>query len=303
MSVSEAFRGIVDESVESTELASSTNRFNLEPRCRICRNDQVRTKVNDLLATGDSYAMVLRALGDDNVKLEQRDRVTIDSIRNHTARHFPVQQVARATYREILERRANENSVDFIEGVATAITPLAFLETVMVKGYPTLVDEHTSVSYRDGMEAALKLAEALRKDAGEYDKVHMTAEMGRIIEVVRTFIPAERWPDVQASLRGETSISEQTSQAVAGCAWCPSTTLRTRTATDGYWMGEISEGDYRWIVPSNNASVRSTRGHRNPALAQNLGLARIYPSSHHPRTRPHHHHRARQTPDSSARPR
>ena len=166
MSVSEAFRGVVDESVESMELAPGINGFHLEPRCRICRNDQVRTKVNDLLATGASYAMVLRALGDDNAKLEQRDRVTIDSIRNHTARHFPVQQVARATYREILERRAKENSVDFIEGVATAITPLAVLETVMVKGYQTLVDEDTTVSYRDAMEAALKLNEIARKDEG-----------------------------------------------------------------------------------------------------------------------------------------
>jgi hypothetical protein len=69
--------------------------------------------------------MIVRALGDDNTTLEQRDRVTIDSIRNHTARHFPVQQVARATYRDILERRAKENSVDFIEGVASAITPPA----------------------------------------------------------------------------------------------------------------------------------------------------------------------------------
>jgi hypothetical protein len=85
MSVSEAFRGVVDESVESTELAPTINGFHLEPRCRICRNDQVRTKVNDLLATGASYAMVLRALGDDNATLEQRHRVTIDSIRNHTA--------------------------------------------------------------------------------------------------------------------------------------------------------------------------------------------------------------------------
>jgi len=152
----------------------------------ICRNDQVRTKVNDLLAAGASYAMVLRALGDDNATLEPRDRVTIDSIRNHCGRHFPVQQVARATYREILERRAKENSVDFIEGVATAITPLAFLETIMVKGYQTLIDEHTTVSYRDAMEAALKL--------------------------VRTFIPAERWPDVQAALRGEAPVSQQTSQ-------------------------------------------------------------------------------------------
>jgi hypothetical protein len=216
MSVSEGFRGVVDESVESMELAPGINGFHLEPRCRICRNDQVRTKLNDLLATGTSYAMVLRALGDDNAKLEQRDRVTIDSIRNHTARHFPVQQVARATYREIPERRAKENSVDFIEGVATAITPLAVLETVMVKGYETLVDERTTVSYRDGMEAALKLAEALRKDAGEYDKAHMMAQMGRIIEVVRTFIPAERWPDVQGALRGETPVSPQTSHAGEG---------------------------------------------------------------------------------------
>jgi len=116
------------------ELAPDVNGFHLEPRCRICRNDEVRTKVNDLLASGASYAMVLRALGDDYAKLEQRDQVTIDSVRNHCGRHFAVQQVARATYREILERRAKENSVDFIDGAATAITPLAFLETVMVKG-------------------------------------------------------------------------------------------------------------------------------------------------------------------------
>ena len=70
----------------------------------------MRTKVNDLLATGASYAMVLRALGDDNATLEQRDRVTIDSIRNHCVRHFPVQQVARATYREILERAKEKAS-------------------------------------------------------------------------------------------------------------------------------------------------------------------------------------------------
>jgi len=216
MSVSETVRGIVQESVESMALASGINGSNLQPRCRICRNDSLRTKVNDLLTTGASYAMVLRALGDDNATLEKGDQVTIDSIRNHAARHFPVQQVARATYREILERRAKENSVDFIEGVATAITPLAFLETVMVKGYQTLVDEDTTVSHRDGMEAALKLNEIARKDEGAMDRARTLADMGRIIEVVRTFIPSERWPDVQAALRGEAPISQQTSQAVEG---------------------------------------------------------------------------------------
>ena len=99
----------------------------------------MRTKVNDLLACGASYAMILRALEDDNAGLGKQDRVTIDSIRNHSARHFPVQNVARATYRAILERRATENGVDFVEGVTTAITPMALYESVMVKGYENFV--------------------------------------------------------------------------------------------------------------------------------------------------------------------
>jgi hypothetical protein len=52
-------------------------------------------------------------------------------------------QVAKATYRDILERRARENAVDFVEGVATALTPIAFVETFMVKSYETLVDSDT----------------------------------------------------------------------------------------------------------------------------------------------------------------
>ena len=98
-----------------------------------------------MLALAVSYAGILRALDDENTKLDPRDRVTIDSIRNHTSRHFPVQQIARATYREILERRAEQNQVDFVQGVATAITPMAFLGTVMVNGCETLADPHTKV--------------------------------------------------------------------------------------------------------------------------------------------------------------
>jgi len=139
MTLSQALATPVDEIMESTELVPRSG-FHLEPRCRVCRNDVLRKKVNDMLATGASYAMVLRALGEDNAKLDKCDRVTIDSIRTHTTKHFPVQSVAKATYRAILERRAKANGVDFIEAVATAITPIAFFETVMVKSYETLVD-------------------------------------------------------------------------------------------------------------------------------------------------------------------
>ena len=33
--------------------------------------------------------------------------------------------------------------------------------------------------------------------------------MDQIIQVVKTFIPSERWPEVQAALRGEAPIRQQ----------------------------------------------------------------------------------------------
>jgi hypothetical protein len=75
-----------DETATPIVSVPQIHRFHLEPRCRICRNDSMRGKVNDMLATGASYAMILRTLKDDNAKLDNRDRITIDSIRNHTAR-------------------------------------------------------------------------------------------------------------------------------------------------------------------------------------------------------------------------
>ena len=176
MSVSEAVAAPVNEIVDSMEVAPR-NGFHLEPRCRVFRNDQMREKVNDLLATGASYAQIVRALGEDNVQLTKRDQVTIDSVRNHTVRHFPVQQVARATYRDILERRARENQVDFVNGVGTALTPLAFFEVVMNKAFKSLVDDRTEVSVETGLRAAEKLQSVLDGRDQGIDVVKMMVEV------------------------------------------------------------------------------------------------------------------------------
>jgi len=93
--------------------------------------------------------------------------VTIDSIRNHCVRHFPVQNIARATYRDILERPAKENGVDFVEGVATAITPMALYETIMVKGYQTLVDPDTKIDVNTAVIAAGRLQSLIDTRAGQ----------------------------------------------------------------------------------------------------------------------------------------
>ncbi|SKG74715.1 Uncharacterised protein [Mycobacteroides abscessus subsp. bolletii] len=200
----------VDETIEMMALVP-TNHFHLEPRCRVCRNDDVRVKVNNLLATGTSYAMVVRALGDDNAALAQCDQVTIDSVRNHCARHFPVQNAARATYREILERRARENQLDFVDGVATAITPMAFLETVMAKSYEGLVDPETAVDVNTGILAASRLQSIIDCRAGQPNLLEIRVQLNRIINAVRSTVPHEMWTDILRAL-GTTTHSAHTGE-------------------------------------------------------------------------------------------
>ena len=188
----------LDEPVESTQLAARINGVHLEPRCRVCRNDLVLKKVNDLLASGASYAMILRAIGEDNAA-----GVTIDSIRNHAERHFPVLNVAKATYREILERRAREAQIDYVNGLATALTPIALYECVMNEAFRQLAAGGVAVSIDAGLRAAEKLQALTDARAGEADAATMLAQMGRVIKVVREFLPREHWPALQAALLGE----------------------------------------------------------------------------------------------------
>ena len=145
---------------------------------------------------GAATLWYLRALAADNAKLDKRDRVTVDSIRTHTTKHFPVQQRAKATYREILERRARENRVDFVEGVATALTPMAFFEVVMNKAFRTLVDDGTEVSVETGLRAAEKLQSVLDGRERGTDVLELKVQLGKISEAVRSVVPQSMWAQI-----------------------------------------------------------------------------------------------------------
>ncbi|HXL61209.1 MAG TPA: hypothetical protein VN959_11170 [Mycobacterium sp.] len=88
-------------------------------------------------------------------------------------------KVAKATYRDILERRARENAVDLVEGVATALTPIAFFETFMVKSYETLVDSDTRVDVNTGIVAASRLQAVIRSRDYSIDIADMVARIPR----------------------------------------------------------------------------------------------------------------------------
>lgn len=185
--------------VASTPVVSQES-IRLEPRCRVCRNDELRQKVNDSLSSGASYAMIVRTLEADNAALDPRDRVAIDSVRNHSARHFPVQSVAQATYREILERRAAENAVDFVDGVANALSPIAFFETVMVKAYKNLVDDDTVVDLASGMNAAVRLQAVLESYDPKPDMARLHAQVQQIGHAVQDVVPKSMWTEILSRL-------------------------------------------------------------------------------------------------------
>jgi len=113
-----------------------------------------------------------------------------------------VQNVAKATYRRILERRAQENGVDFVKGVATAITPMAFFETVMVKGYETLVDSGTRVDVGTAMIAAARLQALIESRAGRTSMADLRAQMSRIIDAIHSSVPEELWPEILRKIDG-----------------------------------------------------------------------------------------------------
>ncbi len=103
---------------------------------------------------------------------------------------------ARATYREILERRAKANGIDFVEGVATAISPIAFFETVMVKSYETLVDSNTKVDVNTGILAAGRLQSLIDSRDYEHELLLLKVQLAAICAAVRSTVPQEMWGEI-----------------------------------------------------------------------------------------------------------
>ncbi|GLB64924.1 hypothetical protein NCCP2495_28040 [Dietzia sp. NCCP-2495] len=168
----------------------------VEPRCRVCRDDKTREKVNSLLAKGLSFAAIARAA------IGGGEAISEDSVRRHADRHFPVQHVAGATYREIVERRAREQQLDLEEGVRTALTPLAYFEAVMLKAFENLVDDKADVSIQAGLSAAAHLQEAAASSSDGMEIARVMVQMDQVIRAVRETVPEELWPEIVERLKG-----------------------------------------------------------------------------------------------------
>ena len=82
---------------------------------------------------------------------------------------------------------------------------MAFYETVMTKGYETLVDSGTEVDVNTGMIAAGRVQALIESRANGTRMVDMWVQMDRIIRAIHSSVPEELWPEILSKIGGPVS--------------------------------------------------------------------------------------------------
>jgi hypothetical protein len=204
---------MVQKQVDELRVAGKLYTFNPETRCRVCQSQDSLDLVNTLLAHGLTYAAIMKCLVPVNATRRKNAQITKASLYWHQKNHFNTQEPARALYRQIMEDRAKEHELNFVEGTTTAVNAMSYLETMMVKGYKKLTDERfDNVSVVDGMNAGIKLHEMTRADAGLAEAAKKMDEMNRIINAVKEVVPERYFNEILARLESSdpTAVIEAT---------------------------------------------------------------------------------------------
>lgn len=192
---------LVQQQVDELRVAGKLYTFNPETRCRICCSQDALDLVNTLISHGLTYAAIMRCLGPVNAARRKNNKITKASLYWHQKNHFNTQEPAKAVYRQIMEDRAKEHELNFIEGTTTGVNAMSYLETMMVKAYKKLTDDNfDNVSVEMGMNAAVKLHDMTRKDAGLAEAAKAMNEMNRIINAVKEVVPEQYYNQILAML-------------------------------------------------------------------------------------------------------
>lgn len=85
---------------------------------------------------------------------------------------------------------------------------MALYETIMVRGYQTLVDLDTKIDVNTAMMAAGRLQALIDSRAGQPDIVDMLVQINRIINAVKSTVPESMWPEIARKIKGEDEASE-----------------------------------------------------------------------------------------------
>lgn len=211
--------GRIDEAVEREILALSEDQrvdlFRPATNCRVCQTEGASEVANKMLSYGATYRDIMDILAPLNTRRPKDEPITVASISNHARRHFPLEEAANAVYRKIVEKRAKEAEVDFINGVGGAVTALGFLEVVVQKGYENVIQEGVTVGPDTAVRAAKELASIeAQRNADDTDIAEVMVKMNEVIQAVREEADPETWERIRSRLSGEESPAQSRQDAI-----------------------------------------------------------------------------------------
>ena len=104
---------------------------------------------------------------------------------------------------DVLLQLAREQKVDFVDGLGTALTPVAFLEAVVLKAHQQLVKDEVEVGVHAALTAAVKLQELASQSAENNSVADAMIQTDKIIRAVREIVPEDLWPAIVERLEAE----------------------------------------------------------------------------------------------------
>lgn len=175
--------GEIDREVEHMRRHQMPDTSNLR-RCRVCRDPEVQSRVNKLIAYGIKDPDIVNELTDLNAKRAKNRQITYWVVRRHREAHFNIQQPAQAAYRRMMERRAAQQGEDLIAGSRSYLTAMGYLDIIAHKGLQKLMDPDTEVGFTTGLEAQLKLEEMMTTGETERKLAEYRRQVGWLQQVV-----------------------------------------------------------------------------------------------------------------------
>lgn len=161
------------------------------PQCKVCTSgDEIRRYVDDLLLYPKGYKEILKTIQplEERLGVETEDRVSYSSIRTHYRNHLPLDK---KQVREVIERKANKNNTSIIDAEGTLLTPEAFYEVVVAKGFEDIVSGAAKPTLSQTFQAMGILQKMEEKEKSGYKPEVLVNQLNIILQAIRDVLPVE----------------------------------------------------------------------------------------------------------------
>jgi len=175
----------------SEQIDGETYTYVKALQCKVCNSDEDILRVVDtLLLFPKSYQDTLREarLLEEKLDVPEKERISYDSIRNHYKNHLPLDKKA---VRDIVERRAQLKGKKVIDAGGHILTPEAFFEVVVAKGFEDIVSGLNRPTISQTMQAVAMLKKLEEETDKNYKPEVLINQLNMIVTAIREVLPPD----------------------------------------------------------------------------------------------------------------